>query len=814
MSTTTITSTSATILQESGRMVLTILSSNTAAGVLAEKTQQALDAIDSAADTAMFTAGMYPDTATGLINTTDGEYFSIPSPDADEFSILYQNVSGSAVEKKRFGTAAMSQAAINAAAVAEAAADFAFDTVQGVADVAIYNTKAEATAAASGLADQALVMVLADESLAGIKSLYRKESGSLVFKQELLTKAKVDAATAAAEAAQTAAETAADAAQLSAGVYASTAAGIAATTNGQYFSVPSADASEYLILYRNNAGSAVEVKRYPSAGRVAEVHALTFDGGPATFDNKATQGVAFDLPGPPAGYVKVSIGGTDYAVPLFNWYTGGGSAFDPASESPLSWYDPADFTSLFQDTAGTTAVTSAGQPVRRINDKSGNGHHLIMVGAIVPELAFDIARGYYITGAAGWGFASATNYTVGTSHYMILAGEREVENANALFIVGAAATNRTGILNATSARAGATYRTASGTSSIFADGGAVPLNLPFVAECRTTATDIYTASNGGSFDSTGTALVVGDLTSCRVGINITGAASTVTGLTRFYGGITLGGPPSNRVGLVNYMKGLCGLDVIDAVDYDVFVVAGQSNAVGKGDAATATAVTFGTGAEYLDTVAKTSGALKPMADPTRHYGTVLSEGLSQTGSAWPAFCAEYYALTGRRACIVGAALSGNGLTTGGTSWAGDTLLDAAVAKTDRAMAVIIGTGTVRGVLWLGGEADAQANVSKADFKTAFAAFLTRCRTKFGIPTLPIFALSIDRSTEPLDDAKFQAIREAISEACAETDGMYLVMPYQDFVGAALMEDALHWNQTALNTAGATAAQGVVQALGI
>lgn len=212
MSTTTITSTSATILQESGRMVLTILSSNTAAGVLAEKTQQALDAIDSAADTAMFTAGMYPDTATGLINTADGEYFSIPSPEADEFSILYQNVSGSAVEKKRFGTAAMSQAAIAAATAAadsetaaagsasaaatsagladadriaaEAARDATFAAAQA-SGVYMYDTKAAANAAAAGLADLSIVEVLADESQSGARTRYRKESGSLVFKVAL-----------------------------------------------------------------------------------------------------------------------------------------------------------------------------------------------------------------------------------------------------------------------------------------------------------------------------------------------------------------------------------------------------------------------------------------------------------------------------------------------------------------------------------------------------------------------------------------------------------------------------------------------------
>ncbi|WP_288075999.1 hypothetical protein [Pseudomonas sp.] len=65
-----------------------------------------------------------------------------------------------------------------------------------------------------------------------------------------------------------AAEAARDAAQLSAGVYVDTSAGLAATTNGKYFSVPSADINEYLILYKNNSGVALEVKRYPSSTAV------------------------------------------------------------------------------------------------------------------------------------------------------------------------------------------------------------------------------------------------------------------------------------------------------------------------------------------------------------------------------------------------------------------------------------------------------------------------------------------------------------------------------------------------------------------
>lgn len=63
---------------------------------------------------------------------------------------------------------------------------------------------------------------------------------------------------------------AANGALASGNVYADTPAGLAATTNGQYFSVPSAASAEYLILYKNNAGVAQEVKRYPAISLVDE----------------------------------------------------------------------------------------------------------------------------------------------------------------------------------------------------------------------------------------------------------------------------------------------------------------------------------------------------------------------------------------------------------------------------------------------------------------------------------------------------------------------------------------------------------------
>lgn len=58
----------------------------------------------------------------------------------------------------------------------------------------------------------------------------------------------------------------------------------------------------------------------------------------------------------------------------------GGNRWSPTSlfalSEPGGWYDPSDITTLFQDDAGATPVTAAGQTVGRILDKSGRGNHL------------------------------------------------------------------------------------------------------------------------------------------------------------------------------------------------------------------------------------------------------------------------------------------------------------------------------------------------------------------------------------------------------------------------------------------------------
>jgi hypothetical protein len=67
-----------------------------------------------------------------------------------------------------------------------------------------------------------------------------------------------------------------------------------------------------------------------------------------------------------AGSIVRNLGSIVSAPPAFSpldLFAGGEKGF---------WYDPSDLSTLFQDSAATTAVASDGDPVGNANDKSGN----------------------------------------------------------------------------------------------------------------------------------------------------------------------------------------------------------------------------------------------------------------------------------------------------------------------------------------------------------------------------------------------------------------------------------------------------------
>lgn len=99
-----------------------------------------------------------------------------------------------------------------------------------------------------------------------------------------------------------------------------------------------------------------------------------------------------------------------FASPLDGFGLNGGG-FSPASlfslAEPGAWYDPSDLSTLFQDDAGTTPVTAAGQAVGMIRDKSGRGNHatqatagsrpLYQIVSGKPCLVFDGTDDFLIT---------------------------------------------------------------------------------------------------------------------------------------------------------------------------------------------------------------------------------------------------------------------------------------------------------------------------------------------------------------------------------------------------------------------------------
>lgn len=63
-----------------------------------------------------------------------------------------------------------------------------------------------------------------------------------------------------------------------------------------------------------------------------------------------------------------------------------------------AWYDPSDFSTMFQDSAGTTPVTAAGDPVGLILDKSPNGNHASQATpSSRPVLGQDASGRYYLS---------------------------------------------------------------------------------------------------------------------------------------------------------------------------------------------------------------------------------------------------------------------------------------------------------------------------------------------------------------------------------------------------------------------------------
>ena len=108
----------------------------------------------------------------------------------------------------------------------------------------------------------------------------------------------------------------------------------------------------------------------------------------------------------------------------------GGVSFSPlslfAASEPGLWYDFGDISTLFQDTAGTTPVTAAGQSVARINDKSGRGNHATQSTSLSrPTYQLDSNGRGYPSFDGSDDFLITPTISLGTDKVQVFAGVRK-----------------------------------------------------------------------------------------------------------------------------------------------------------------------------------------------------------------------------------------------------------------------------------------------------------------------------------------------------------------------------------------------------
>ena len=233
--------------------------------------------------------------------------------------------------------------------------------------------------------------------------------------------------------------------------------------------------------------------------------------------------------------------------------------------------------------------------------------------------------------------------------------------------------------------------------------------------------------------------------------------------------------------------------------YDLFVVAGQSNARGRGEAALSPVVPAGAAYEVLQ-----SGSVVPLADPV---------GRANTGSAWPAFANAYSEATGRGVVIVGqaaggtaqVALAGDGPTGHWDVRQPDNRYTRADRVARRALAVAereLPGVRPAGWLWIQGGSDMRriqdGRLSLDEYREGLHALARRVGSDWGVP-LYLFVSGTDARE---DTPAAAAVREVQNEAGALDEVVVVYREAYTFPARGwMLPDHIHWSQDGLDEAG-------------
>jgi hypothetical protein len=277
--------------------------------------------------------------------------------------------------------------------------------------------------------------------------------------------------------------------------------------------------------------------------------------------------------------------------------------------------------------------------------------------------------------------------------------------------------------------------------------------------------------------------------------------------------------PKNWTKKINDTSIVVGRDTLINIsntkkDIDVFLVAGQSNAKGKGDSTLSPRVISGKVLQI------NTGVISDANDPVGQDIPGSNER-SQYGSAWPSFGNTYYTRTSRLICMVPSYKGGTSqcaaADVGNGNW--DTtgvLFDSAVARVKNSMTVLSANGynpIFKGVVWLQGESDGigiqNGTITQTDYINAFKKMIRKFRVNFGA-SMPFYIIRIGATTAYVD-ANWKLIRDA-QQTVANADSSTQIVFYNaaNFVARGLMQgDGVHINQVGLNEVGQMTANAVL-----
>lgn len=241
----------------------------------------------------------------------------------------------------------------------------------------------------------------------------------------------------------------------------------------------------------------------------------------------------------------------------------------------------------------------------------------------------------------------------------------------------------------------------------------------------------------------------------------------------------------------------------------LWLIAGQSNAVGQGDSTLSPVCAAGSAWEYV----YTSDDLIPLADPVGESG--LNFEAAHSGSIAPAFARTFSYHLGKPVIMIVAARGGSSchrkaeLNNYGT-WdtSGNLLLfDAAIQKVKAAQKKT--NESLQGIVWLQGERDANAindgKLTAVEYEQSLVALVNRFRESLGMP-VPFYIVQTGYYTGHPREG-FDAVREAQWRVATTLKNTFIAYAAtHTFEARGWMRDQIHYNQTGLNHIGTTVAE--------